>query len=173
MLTHELLTERFNYDEHTGDLTYAYTKKGQFVKGTIAGRVSKNNSRIVQINHKQYRCVDIVYFIKTGEFPRYSLSLKDKNIRNLRFDNITDEIKRPKRTYDLKEGYNEYQMLTNSENSAVIISRNTNILTLRTIRPSLWGGSLCENDLNPEVKVSAKKVYRYYKYDRNVRIDFN
>ena len=80
----------FNYDPHTGLLTWAVAK-GPAKAGDEAGSMRADGSILVTVNGRQYLANRIVWLLTYGEMPRYRLKMRDGDLGNLRLNNIISE----------------------------------------------------------------------------------
>ena len=67
-LTAEYVREQFNYDEHTGSLTWK-VRRPKVTWGSEAGNIMDTGYRKVKINYKNYKAHRIIWLYVYGEFP--------------------------------------------------------------------------------------------------------
>lgn len=86
-ITQELLLERFDYDEKSGNLVYRYDISGRAMAGQIAGTLNKGYLRIA-IKSRTYAAHRLIWLYMTGSNPEGDIDHIDGDRSNNRWSNL-------------------------------------------------------------------------------------
>jgi hypothetical protein len=89
MLTIERLKELLYYNEQTGQLIWKSTFKNR-IAGKIAGTICRDGYRNVRLDKENYKAHRLVWFYKTGVWPKEDLDHINRNRDDNRFSNLRE-----------------------------------------------------------------------------------
>jgi hypothetical protein len=97
------------YNKLTGMLTWRVDRSRRAKAGDEAGAAVKSGTVLVGIQGKSYPAARLIWLYVKGEWPRGRLRLLDNDPNNLRWNNITEEVRnlsnRPVNIYQRKHRY--------------------------------------------------------------------
>jgi hypothetical protein len=82
--SHERLLEVLDYDPNTGELKW----KVDVSKNVKAGMLAGGSKGYITVDKQDTTVPRIVWFYMTGEWPKYRVCCKNKNLKDFRFSNL-------------------------------------------------------------------------------------
>lgn len=84
----ELATERFSYDEKTGEITRLVTTSSNAVAGSVAGSVDAKGYLVIKVGRTAFKAHRIAWLLFYGEWPLGWIDHKNRNRSDNRINNL-------------------------------------------------------------------------------------